>query len=76
MSRHLKWLCMTTWLNRHVISQIGNPHYKFDGHTFYESVYVTMKTKIKFCDDLTLPRDKREVWADVGYWTIFCVSVG
>ena len=50
MSRHLKWLRMTTWLNRHVISQIGNRHYKFDGHTFYESVYVTMKTKIKFYD--------------------------
>ena len=23
-----------------------------------------------------LPHDQREVWVDVGYWTIFCVSGG
>ena len=49
MSRHLKWLYVTTWLNSHAILHIGNPHYKFDDHTLCESVNVTMKTTINFC---------------------------
>ena len=24
--------------------------------------------------NVILPYDQREVWVDVGYWTIFCVS--
>ena len=26
--------------------------------------------------EVTLPCDQREVWVDVGYWTILCVSDG
>ena len=30
--------------------------------------------KLWWYGDLMLPCDQREVWVDVGYWTIFCVS--
>ena len=69
MSHHLKWLPVITWLNSHEILQMGNPDYKydsakFDGHSLCESASVS------------LPYGQREVWVDVGYWTIFCVSDG
>ena len=51
---------MTTWLNNHVILQIGSPYYKsspsakFHDHTLCESVNMTMKTTINIHDITTL----------------------
>ena len=40
MSHHLKWLHVTTWLNSHVILQIGNPHYTFHLFHFHLFIYL------------------------------------
>ena len=51
---------MTTWLNSHVILQIGSPYCKsspsakFHDHTLGESVNMTMKTTINIHDITTL----------------------
>ena len=61
----------------HVIKQscdfaaltISHHSAKFDGHTLCESVNVANHenyNQLLWYDDLTLPRDQREVWVDVG----------
>ena len=61
----------------HVIKQscdfaaltISHHSAKFDGHTLCESVNVANHenyNQLLWYDDLTLPRDQKEVWVDVG----------
>ena len=61
----------------HVIKQssdfaaltISHHSAKFDCHTLCESVNVTNHenyNELLWYDELTLPRDQREVWVDIG----------